>query len=207
MSRLIVDRDFVPLLRHRLAALFKAALHVRFKREKIAQRTSIRQRRQQSNLIRAGNESSRPFGLFANLEEDLPALIAPLPWRHFRLRASLATKAAPAPQPGGSCSGDARRQSSDPRSRPRHPVAQPRPAAGAGPDACGSQTCKASCLSFYVQSFMLAYRFPRMPCSRSIASNSALKFPLPKLRPPLRWIISKNTVGRSSTGRVKICSR
>ena len=30
------------------------------------------------------------------------------------------------------------------------------------------------------------YKFPREACSRSIASNSALKFPLPKLRLPLR---------------------
>ena len=30
------------------------------------------------------------------------------------------------------------------------------------------------------------YRFPRRACSRSIASNKALKFPLPKLRLPLR---------------------
>ena len=34
------------------------------------------------------------------------------------------------------------------------------------------------------------YRLPREACSRSIASNRALKFPLPKLRLPLRWIIS-----------------
>ena len=51
-----------------------------------------------------------------------------------------------------------------------------------------------------------AYRFPRAACSRSIASNRALKLPLPKLRLPLRWITSKNSVGRSSTGLVKICS-
>src|SRR5215207_4392003 len=34
------------------------------------------------------------------------------------------------------------------------------------------------------------YRFPRKACSRSIASNSALKLPAPKLRAPLRWMIS-----------------
>ena len=33
-------------------------------------------------------------------------------------------------------------------------------------------------------------RLPRRACSRSMASNSALKFPLPKLRLPLRWMIS-----------------
>src|ERR1700748_361025 len=36
----------------------------------------------------------------------------------------------------------------------------------------------------------LFYRFPRSSCSRSMASNRALKFPLPKLRLPLRWMIS-----------------
>ena len=34
------------------------------------------------------------------------------------------------------------------------------------------------------------YRFPRSACSRSIASNSALKLPFPKERLPLRWMIS-----------------
>ena len=47
---------------------------------------------------------------------------------------------------------------------------------------------------------------PRIACSRSIASNSALKLPLPKLCDPRRWMISKNSVGRSATGLVKICS-
>ncbi len=32
--------------------------------------------------------------------------------------------------------------------------------------------------------------FPRSSCSRSIASNSALKLPSPKLFAPLRWMIS-----------------
>src|SRR5690606_12475484 len=50
-------------------------------------------------------------------------------------------------------------------------------------------------------------RFPRRACSRSIASNSALKLPLPKPSEPCRSIISQNTVGRSWTGLVKICSR
>src|SRR5438067_1467726 len=40
-------------------------------------------------------------------------------------------------------------------------------------------------------------RFPRRACSRSIASNSDLKFPSPKPREPWRSITSKNTVGRS----------
>ena len=51
------------------------------------------------------------------------------------------------------------------------------------------------------------YRLPRRACSRSIASNSALKFPLPNPWDPCRSISSKNTVGRSCTGWVKICSR
>ena len=34
------------------------------------------------------------------------------------------------------------------------------------------------------------HRLPRRSCSRSIASNSALKLPLPKLRAPLRSMIS-----------------
>ena len=50
-------------------------------------------------------------------------------------------------------------------------------------------------------------RLPRRSCSRSIASNSALKLPLPKPSEPCRSISSKNTVGRSPTGLVKICSR
>src|SRR5579883_394638 len=44
------------------------------------------------------------------------------------------------------------------------------------------------------------HNVPLISCSRSIASNSALKFPLPKLLEPWRSIISKKTVGRSSTG-------
>src|SRR5262249_35005318 len=47
-------------------------------------------------------------------------------------------------------------------------------------------------------------RFPRSACSRSIASNSALKFPSPKLVAPWRSITSKNTVGRSWAVFVKI---
>jgi hypothetical protein len=48
---------------------------------------------------------------------------------------------------------------------------------------------------------------PRSACSRSIASNRALKLPSPKPRAPWRSMISKNSVGRSPTGFVKICSR
>ena len=39
------------------------------------------------------------------------------------------------------------------------------------------------------------YSVPLFSCSRSMDSNSALKFPLPKLFAPLRWMISKNSVG------------
>ena len=50
-------------------------------------------------------------------------------------------------------------------------------------------------------------RFPLSACSRSIASNSALKLPSPKKRAPWRSITSKNSVGRSPTGLVNTCSR
>ena len=50
-------------------------------------------------------------------------------------------------------------------------------------------------------------KLPRLACSRSIASNSAWKLPLPKPSEPCRSMNSKNTVGRSPMGLVKICSR
>ena len=50
-------------------------------------------------------------------------------------------------------------------------------------------------------------RLPRLSCSRSIASKSALKLPLPKPSEPCRSMSSKKTVGRSPSGLVKICSR
>ena len=50
-------------------------------------------------------------------------------------------------------------------------------------------------------------RFPRSACSRSIASNSALKFPIPKPREPWRSMTSKKSVGRSWTIFVKSWSR
>ena len=50
-------------------------------------------------------------------------------------------------------------------------------------------------------------RLPRRSCSRSMAWNSALKLPLPKPSEPCRSISSKNTVGRSPRGLVKICRR
>jgi len=52
-----------------------------------------------------------------------------------------------------------------------------------------------------------AQRLPRFSCSRSMASNSALKLPTPKPREPCRSMISKKKVGRSCTGLVKIWSR
>ena len=55
--------------------------------------------------------------------------------------------------------------------------------------------------------YKTAYKLPLAACSRSIASNKALKFPLPKLLAPLRWIISKNKVGRSWIGFEKSCNR
>lgn len=50
-------------------------------------------------------------------------------------------------------------------------------------------------------------RFPLKACSRSIASKSALKLPLPKDLAPFLWMISKKSVGLSCTGLVKIWSR
>jgi amino acid transporter len=52
-----------------------------------------------------------------------------------------------------------------------------------------------------------AQRLPRLSCSRSMASKRALKLPLPKPREPWRSMSSKNTVGRSPSGLVKIWSR
>ena len=57
------------------------------------------------------------------------------------------------------------------------------------------------------QAVVTHQRFPLSSCSRSIASKSALKLPLPKPREPCRSISSKKTVGRSPVGLVKICSR
>src|SRR5580765_7579817 len=53
----------------------------------------------------------------------------------------------------------------------------------------------------------MGQRFPRSACSRSIASNSALKLPSPKPRAPWRSITSKKSVGRSWAVFVKIWSR
>src|SRR5260221_13276319 len=49
-----------------------------------------------------------------------------------------------------------------------------------------------------------SYSVPRMSCSLSIASNSALKLPFPKLFQPGPWITSNNSVGRSATRFAKI---
>ena len=54
---------------------------------------------------------------------------------------------------------------------------------------------------------LVSYKLPLASCSLSNASKRALKFPLPKLLAPLRCIISKNNVGRSSNGLLNICSR
>ena len=50
-------------------------------------------------------------------------------------------------------------------------------------------------------------KLPRAACSRSTASKRALKLPAPNPSKLWRWMISMKTVGRSSTGLVKICSR
>lgn len=51
------------------------------------------------------------------------------------------------------------------------------------------------------------YKFPRRVCSRSKASNRLLKFLVPKPSKFSRWMISRKTVGRSTTCFVNICSR
>ena len=51
------------------------------------------------------------------------------------------------------------------------------------------------------------YKLPRSACSRSIASKSDLKFPIPNPREPCRSMTSKKSVGRSWTIFVKSCSR
>ena len=58
-----------------------------------------------------------------------------------------------------------------------------------------AQTVKA--VENYCRQLGLCYKLPLASCSLSIASNKALKLPLPKLFAPLRCMISKNIVGRS----------
>ena len=53
----------------------------------------------------------------------------------------------------------------------------------------------------------LVHRLPRFSCSLSMASKRLLKFPAPNPEKLLRWIISMKTVGRSSNGLVKSCSK
>ena len=47
---------------------------------------------------------------------------------------------------------------------------------------------------------VVPHRLPLLSCSRSIASNRALKLPSPKPRAPWRSITSRNRVGRSPSG-------
>jgi hypothetical protein len=54
---------------------------------------------------------------------------------------------------------------------------------------------------------VVPHRLPLLSCSRSIASNRALKLPSPKPRAPWRSITSRKRVGRSPRVSVKICSR
>ena len=48
------------------------------------------------------------------------------------------------------------------------------------------------------------YRFPRLACSRSIASNSALKLPLPNPCEPCHSISSKNTGVLEASRRLRV---
>ncbi len=61
-------------------------------------------------------------------------------------------------------------------------------------------------LRHLAQAVVTHQRFPLRSCSRSIASKRALKLPSPKPRAPWRSMTSKNIVGRSPIGLVKICS-
>src|SRR6185437_3439306 len=61
-------------------------------------------------------------------------------------------------------------------------------------------------LRHLAQAVVTHQRFPLSSCSRSIASKRALKLPSPKPRAPWRSMTSRNTVGRSPIGLVKICS-
>lgn len=64
------------------------------------------------------------------------------------------------------------------------------------------------CLIFvYMAETGSSVKLPRRSCSFSRHSNKLLKLPAPKPWWFLRWIISMNKVGLSSTGRVKICKR
>ncbi len=75
---------------------------------------------------------------------------------------------------------------------------------------------KKKLLYFYYRSFLclclcfnrfVCYKVPRFACSRSMLSNKALKLPAPNPLAPIRCIISKNRVGRSSNGFVNICNK
>ncbi len=69
---------------------------------------------------------------------------------------------------------------------------------------------RASTLNAYARAarfYERRQRLPRSACSRSIASKSDLKLPIPKPREPCRSMTSKNSVGRSWTIFVKSWSR
>ena len=62
-------------------------------------------------------------------------------------------------------------------------------------------------LTYFKSTIFDYFSVPRKSCSLSIASKRALKFPFPKDCAPFLWMISKNMVGLSKTGLVKICNK
>src|SRR5581483_9075290 len=70
-----------------------------------------------------------------------------------------------------------------------------------------ADNARVGCASAGAECRQFHQRFPLSACSRSSASNKALKLPSPNPFAPLRSITSKKTVGRFTTGLEKICSR
>lgn len=87
---------------------------------------------------------------------------------------------------------------------PPHPILSPR---GEGFQEKGSSQGPFFRPGFDALVPSACHRLPRWACSRSSDTNNALKLPTPNPREPCRSMISKNRVGRSCTGWVKICSR
>ena len=87
----------------------------------------------------------------------------------------------------------------------------PRPHRAGRRDACSRLRAAGSALGLSyrrrVREPSRVQKLPRLSCSRSMASNSALKLPIPNPSEPCRSMNSKNRVGRSPSGLVKICSR
>ena len=113
------------------------------------------------------------------------------------------------PRAGAGVSGASTRPAprASPRSRPRRTTSSARVQAVRREDDVPVAVQQRIRAASSARSIGLPYRLPRSACSRSMASNSALKLPSPKPRAPWRSITSRKTVGRSPIGLVKICSR